>query len=576
MIQKKIIRRTVETILQVDGLHPVLSRIYAARGVTTANELEYNFKQLLHYRDLRNIESATALLAHAVQQQHTIVIVGDFDADGATSSALAVSALKAMGAQQVQFIVPNRFEFGYGLTPEIVAVAAKLQPQLIITVDNGIANHEGVASANALGIKVLITDHHLAGASLPNAAAILNPNQPDDTFASKNLAGVGVVFYLLLSLRSYLREQQWFTQKNISEPNLAQWLDLVALGTIADVVPLDHNNRILVQQGLQRIRAGLCRPGILALLEIANRQPKNLTATDLAFSVAPRLNAAGRLDDMSLGVACLLTDNIVQARQLAAQLDALNQERRHIETNMQQQALQALDHWQRQQTQTVMPLGLCLYDDAWHQGVIGILAARIKDKYQRPVIAFALADEHTLKGSARSVTGVHIRDVLANIANQHPQLLTKFGGHAMAAGLTLPRANYAQFAELFAAETALWLSAEQAAQHHLYSDGELSIDDLTLELALALQAAGPFGQKFPEPLFDGQFKILDQRLLQNKHLKLIVQPLQSAACYDAIAFNVDLARWPNLRAEYATLLYRLSVNEFRGIKQIQLVVEYME
>jgi len=479
----------------------VLQRIYAARGVIKKAELDNQLNQLLPFTGLLNIEKACHRLSQALEHSERIIIIGDFDADGATSTALAVSALKVMGAKQVHFLVPNRFAFGYGLTPGIVAVAKHHAPQLIITVDNGISSFEGVKAANEAGIDVLITDHHLAGEVLPEATVIINPNQPGDTFASKSIAGVGVIFYVMLALRHHLRQQGWFETQNIPEPNMAQFLDLVALGTVADVVMLDQNNRILVEQGLRRIRAGACRPGIQALIEIAKRDRVYLRETDLGFAVAPRLNAAGRLDDMSLGIDCLLAETDAAARTLARELDELNLERRKIESEMQTQALQALDKLTALSHAEQLPSVLCLLDKSWHQGVIGILAGRLKERYHRPVIAFAKVSEDELKGSARSIQTINIRDVLASIDVKHPGLITKFGGHAMAAGLSLPPKHFELFREILTNTITTELQG-MIPEGVILSDGSLAPKDLQLSFAKMIQQGGPWGQQFPEPLFD--------------------------------------------------------------------------
>jgi single-stranded-DNA-specific exonuclease len=500
-------------------------------------------------------------------------VVGDFDADGATSTALVVSALRAMGATDVGYLVPNRFEYGYGLTPEIVALAAQDKPDLIITVDNGISSIEGVAAATAAGIRTLVTDHHLAGRTLPAAEVIVNPNQPGCTFASKNLAGVGVIFYIMLALRAELRRRDWFNANAIKEPNLAQYLDLVALGTVADVVSLDRNNRILVAGGLQRIRAGQARPGIQALLEIAGRNPEALVASDLGFAVGPRLNAAGRLDDMSIGIECLLSPDSHSARPLANQLHQFNQDRRVIEQGMQDEALALLADLELAEGEEP-PVGITLYDPGWHQGVVGILASRIKDRLHRPTIAFADAEDGEIKGSARSIPGIHIRDILDAVATRHPGLVSKFGGHAMAAGLSLERDAYDDFAAAFVAEVARH-TEDVNLQAVIDSDGELLPGDFNLELASALRFAGPWGQHFPEPLFDGCFNIVQQRLVGEKHLKLVLAVPGTAELVDAIAFNVDLEVWPNPAQERVAAAYRLDVNEFRGRRSLQLVIEHL-
>jgi single-stranded-DNA-specific exonuclease len=551
-------------------LPPVLQRVYAARHITSAGELEYTLDRLQTPEQLGGLADAVALLAEAITTGQRLLIVGDFDADGATSCALCMRALRNLGASEVHYLVPNRFEYGYGLTPEIVEVAAQLQPDLIITVDNGISSVAGVDAARAHGIKVLITDHHLAGEQLPQADAIVNPNLPGDTFPSKHLAGVGVAFYLMLALRAELRRRDWFAQQALPEPNLGQLLDLVALGTVADVVPLDHNNRILVQQGLQRIRAGRCVPGIRALLEAGRRSPARCVATDLGFAVGPRLNAAGRLDDMSLGIECLLADSESAARGMAAQLDGLNRERREIEADMQTQALGAIRELHLDAER--LPTGLCLFDPDWHQGVIGILAARIKERFYRPVIAFARSDTGELKGSARSVTGLHIRDALDAVAAQHPGLITRFGGHAMAAGLSLDEAKFDAFAAAFDAEVTRVLP-EDALENVIYSDGSLSAAELTLDTARVLRDAGPWGQGFPAPLFDGRFAVLEQRVVGENHLKMQLRPVDGTGRIDAIAFNRPLL--PETCTE-AHMAYRLDVNEFRGVESAQLIVEHIE
>lgn len=571
-MDKNIIQRAcADGHLTDSNLAPLLRRIYAARGIGSAEDLERGLDHLLSYKNLLGIDQAVTCLFAALQQQQHITVIGDFDADGATSTALAVSALRNFGLKQVSYLVPNRFEYGYGLTPEIVAVAAQRNPQLIVTVDNGISSLEGVSHAAELGIRVLITDHHLPGATLPVAEAIVNPNQPGDYFASKNLAGVGVIFYVMLALRSHLRQVHWFEQQQLPEPNMSQFLDLVALGTVADVVPLDKNNRILVQQGLNRIRQGKGRPGIIALLKVANRSPERLVAGDLAFALGPRLNAAGRLEDMSLGIACLLSEDLPQAHSIALRLDELNKERREIETTMQQQALSALSQLKITDN---LPLGVCLHDNSWHQGVIGIVASRIKDKLHRPVIAFARSDAEILKGSARSVNGVHIRDVLDSIAKRHPQLISKFGGHAMAAGLSLHQDNYSAFRQAFAEEVSRHISLDDI-QGKILTDGELSSPDISIGTAELLRDAGPWGQAFPEPVFNNYFYVVEQRIVGSKHLKLQLQLEENSQILDAIAFNVDIEKWPNHRANRINTVYRLDINEFRGVKNVQLLIEHL-
>ncbi len=573
-MQKICLRRSTAGFPLLEDLHPVLARIYAARGIQSRHDLDYRLTHLLHYRSLKGIEIAASILATALMQKQRILIIGDFDSDGATSSALAVSALRSFGVEYVDYLVPNRFEYGYGLTPEIVALAlATKQPDLIITVDNGIASHDGVAAAKEAGLKVIITDHHLPGLSLPEADAIVNPQQAGDEFPSKNLAGVGVIFYLMLALRHALREQQWFNESTQREPSMVQFLDLVALGTVADLVPLDHNNRLLVQQGLQWIKAGKARPGIYALLKLAKRQVDQLIASDLGYSVAPRLNAAGRLADMSLGVACLLASDDNEAYETAVKLSQLNEERRTIEEGMRREAFVVLD---KMIAKKPLQKGICLFDGRWHQGVIGLLAARITEHLYRPSIVFAPSQQgDEIKGSARSVPGVHIRDVLAAIATRAPQVMVKFGGHAMAAGLTLRRENFANFSELFQLE--LDKVDEATLQGRCYTDGELEYADFCLNLAEILRyQAGPWGQGFPEPLFEGRFNLLSQRLVGNKHLKMTLSLLESGYQIEAIAFNVRLSHWPNHRVEQVMATYRLGVNYYQGRKTLQLIVEMLE
>jgi single-stranded-DNA-specific exonuclease len=581
-VKKEIRRRpsVSETLRFPASFSPALATIYAARGVFDDAQLANELARLTAPDTLKGLSAAAALIADCIEQQKSILIIGDFDADGATSTALAVLALRAFGARRVDFLVPNRFEYGYGLTPEIVAVAAAQKPDLIITVDNGISSCDGVETANQLGMRVLVTDHHLPGQQIPAAACIVNPNQPGCDFPSKNLAGVGVIFYVLSALRGELRRRGWFERNGIAEPNLADYLDLVALGTVADVVPLDHNNRVLVAQGLRRIRAGRCRPGIRAILEVAKRSPERLVASDLGFAVGPRLNAAGRLDDMSLGIQCLLTDDMNMARDIAQQLDELNRDRRAIEADMQREALSALEALHLGDN-SALAWGLCLYRPEWHQGVIGILASRIKDRYHRPVIAFADADMTgdggtLIKGSARSIPGLHIRDALDAVAARNPGLLTKFGGHAMAAGMSLERANFDVFAAAFDAVVREQLDASDLTAV-LWSDGELGLDSLTLDFAQALRDGGPWGQHFPEPLFDGEFVIVQQRLVGEKHLKLVLaDPRSPTQPIDAIAFHVDTRHWPDPGIERVRIAYRLDINEWRGQQSVQLIVEYLE
>ncbi len=553
-------------------LSPLLRRIYAQRGIAKPEELERSARGLMDYRQLSGIELAVSLLKQALKEGTRIVIVGDFDADGATSTVLTLLALRSMGFRSVDYLVPNRFDDGYGLSPEVVEQAAAKGAEMIITVDNGISSHAGVATAHAKGIKVLVTDHHLPGDTLPAADAIINPNLEDCHFPSKALAGVGVAFYLMMALRAQLRKEEWFTQQGLAEPNLADYLDLVALGTVADVVPLDTNNRILVYQGLNRIRAGHCRPGIRALLEVAKRDARHLSASDLGFALGPRLNAAGRLDDMSIGVALLLSDDIVQARELAFDLDSLNQTRREIEQGMQVEALQICDALEKGSDE--LPYGLALYHPEWHQGVVGILASRIKERFHRPVIAFAPAGEGILKGSGRSVSGLHMRDALERLDTLHPGLMLRFGGHAMAAGLSLEEAHFDEFRQRFSDLVNDWLDESQL-EGVIWSDGELDGHLMALETAEVLRDGGPWGQAFPEPLFDGCFRLLQQRLVGEKHLKLMLEPVGGGPLLDGIAFNIDTKLWPDSSVREAKIAYRLDINEFRGNRSVQLMIDHI-
>ena len=526
---------------------------------------------------LKGIATAAQLLALSVRGGGHILIVGDYDADGATGSALAVRGLKAMGATRVSSLVPSRFAFGYGLSPAVVEAALPLAPDLIVTVDNGIASLSGVERATQAGVPVLVTDHHLAGTELPAAAAIVNPNQPGCGFPSKHLAGVGVMFYLLAALRAELRAAGWFGQAR-AEPNLAGLLDLVALGTVADVVTLDHNNRILVEQGLRRIRAGQGCPGVRALLTVAGRDPDRASARDLGFAAGPRLNAAGRLTEMSLGVECLLTDDPVLAMDLARRLDALNRERRDIEGGMREEAEAICEGLRLDAGGAGLPPALCLFGADWHQGVAGIVAARIRERYQRPVIALADAGEGRLRGSARSVEGVNIRDLIDAVDKAHPGLIERFGGHAMAAGLTLPAAGLAAFEVAFAAVAAAELG-NRPPLRELVSDGELAPDCLTLDTAESLRTAGPWGKGFPEPMFDGHFEVLDRRIVGERHLRLRLRPQggpqrADAGTIEAIGFGLGDAM--DQASGLVHLAYRLDVNEYRGLRSPQLMLEYIK
>lgn len=569
-------RRVLSEALSLpDSISPILQRIYSGRFLKSAEDLELGLSKLLPPSGLKGIDAATDLLVDALEKNQRFLIVSDFDADGATSCALAIKALQQFGAQHVDYIVPNRFEYGYGLTPEIVELAKTRKPDLLITVDNGISSIDGVAAAQAAGIKVLVTDHHLPARETPAAEAIVNPNQHGCDFQSKCIAGVGVIFYTMLALRTRLREQDWFVKNNLTEPNMGDLLDLVALGTVADVVPLDRNNRILVSEGLKRIRAGRARPGIATLLRIANRNPARLKANDLGFGLGPRLNAAGRLDDMATGIECLLAEQPGEAHELAMLLDGMNQDRKQIETDMREQAFAHLAEITLSKEE--MPAALSIFDPRWHQGVVGILASRVKDKYHRPVIAFAdvsIGDESgELKGSARSIPGFHIRDALDAVATNNPGLINKFGGHAMAAGLSLEKSKFELFQKAFAAEAARLLKPEQL-QAILLSDGELAKEQLSMTLAHELGEAGPWGQEFPEPLFDGHFHLIGQRKVGENHLKMVLSPLDDKQqAIDAIAFNVEAQDWPPQTATEIEIAYRLDINEFRGNTTLQLMVE---
>ena len=567
-----IVRREVTGASLSSDLHPVIDRIYRGRNIANLDDLENGLKGLTHFNVLKGMPQAAQILANAVVQNKRIIIVGDFDADGATSTSVCILALRAMGYQNVDFLVPNRFDFGYGLSVPIVDEAAKQGAEVIVTVDNGISCIDGVTHAKSLGMQVVVTDHHLPGDVLPPADAIVNPNQPGCEFPSKNLAGVGVAFYIMLALKAELQQQGHFEKAGLAPPNLASLLDIVAVGTVADVVVLDKNNRILVHQGLQRIRAGKCRPGIKALVEVANRDCAHLTSTDLGFVVGPRLNAAGRLDDMSQGIACLLEDETIQARMIAAELDALNKERREIETGMKAQAETVLE--QMALNEGDMPSALVVYREDFHQGVIGIVAGRLKEKYLKPVIAFAHQDDEIIKGSARSIPGVHIRDVLDEVNTRYPGVIEKFGGHAMAAGLSLPVAKLQDFERAFV-DIARAHMAKLDGNHALLSDGDLSSKELCLPFAHLLRQAGPFGQGFESPLFDGEFALLDQRLVGQKHLKMVLKS-DGANEVDAIAFNVDLKSWPNAMVKRVHIAYRLDINVFRGQETVQLIVEQIE
>lgn len=562
-------RNSVDSSFLNLSCSPLLKQLYANRGIKNATELDTSTKNLLPSKQLKGIQQACELLYEALLSAQKIIVIGDFDADGATSTALSILALRKLGFTNVDYLIPNRFDYGYGLSPEIVDLALGKGAQLLMTVDNGISSISGVAYAKEKGVKVLVTDHHLPGGQTPGADAIVNPNQAGCPFPSKNLAGVGVAFYLMLALRAYLSEKGWFV--NSKAPNLAALLDIVALGTVADVVTLDTNNRILVQQGLARIRAGVCRVGISALISVAKRNQAQLVASDLGFSLGPRLNAAGRLDEMSHGVELLLCENAEQANILANELDALNQSRREIEQGMQSEALKTLSNLHIDETQ--VPLAICLFDPQWHQGVIGLVASRIKESYYRPTFVFAKAGEGEIKASARSISGVHIRDMLDLVDKKIPGVILKFGGHAMAAGLSLKEADFKLFDKTLN-EVLKEQIADDVLNNVMLSDGQLNAEQFNLPQAQELRDAGPWGQGFPAPLFDGSFKLLQQRLVGEKHLKMILQVGDKAV--DAIAFNVDLKFWPNPLVKKVYCTYRLDINEYRGNRTVQLLVEFLQ
>ena len=570
---KRLVRRASNARLALDLEQKVqsalLARLFAQRGIVDQSEIDFSLGNLLPPDSMKGLTEAANVVASTIVNREKIIIVGDFDADGATSTALMVHCLRACEAD-VDYLVPNRFEFGYGLTPEIVAVAAKMQPALIVTVDNGISSVDGVGAANALGIKTVITDHHLPGDVVPAATAIVNPNQTGCAFPSKALAGVGVSFYLLSAVRKVLRQKSWFEQKQLSEPLLADYLDLVALGTIADVVPFDKNNRVLVNEGIRRMRAGKVRPGIRALLAVSGTNFKKLISRDIAFGVAPRLNAAGRLEDMSIGIECLLSETDAGAVVLAEQLDGINKARRSIEDEMKDQAIEIVKAAVASNSESTKTekYGVCLYNASWHQGVVGIIASRIKDRVHRPTIAFAKVSDTEIKGSARSIHGLHIRDALDAIATANPGLIDKFGGHAMAAGLSLPLAKFAEFAALFDAEARKGLSKGDLEQQ-VVSDGELG-GKFNLSTARKIAEAAPWGQGFPEPVFDGEFEIIDQRILGSRHLKLRL--LKDDELIDAIAFNHNRL----IEERIKRMAYRIDINEYRGLEKVQLIIEAVD
>ena len=555
---------------------PLIKRILAARGINHSQELNFVLKQLHPVSSLKNVTAAAQLLAEAITQERKILIVGDYDADGATATALCIRALYLCGHQAVDFLVPDRFKYGYGLTPAIVELAKPYQPWLLMTVDNGVSSIEGVEVAHALGMKTLITDHHLPGQTLPASDVMVNPNQPADDFPSKALAGVGVAFYVMLALKQELIAQGYFAQHALPEPNLVSLLDLVALGTVADVVPLDANNRILVEQGLRRIRSGSAHAGIQALLTIAKREPKRVVSSDLGFACGPRLNAAGRLADMAVGIRCLLTDDAKEAARLALQLDSLNHDRRQIEADMKQNAERIMQSLGFERQSNLPPI-MCLHHADWHEGVVGILAARLKDRYHRPVIVFANSEDGLLKGSGRCIEGLHLRDLIDEVATQHPGMIQRFGGHAMAAGLTLPTEHFKQF------QTSIINAVNRQTKpdtfrETIYTDGQLTSQELTLTTAEQLYALAPWGQWFPEPQFEGEFQIKRLQILKETHVRATLIPLESepslVSAVTAMHFFADLHQWP-AEGEKVRLIYKLSVNEFRNERSLQLIVEHV-
>lgn len=569
---KKIIqaRQTVDDSHLPSNLHPVIKQIYATRQVSHADELNNSAATLHDFRLFKDIDKATELLIWALQTQSKILIVGDFDADGATSTATLMHGLTMFGFAHLDYLIPDRFSLGYGLSPALAEQIVTIAPDLVITVDNGISCIAGIEIVKAAGIKVLVTDHHLQGEQLPNADAIVNPNRHDCEFPSKSIAGVGVAFYLLIALRSALRDSGHFTAQQ--PPNLAALLDIVALGTVADVVALDANNRTLVHQGLARIRSGNTRPGITALIEVANRNAARLSASDFGFSLAPRLNAAGRLDDMSLGIACLLSADLNQARRIAGELDSLNHERREIEQGMQTEAQVVLDRLAF--SSDTVPDAICLYQEDWHQGVIGILAGRLKEKYHRPTVIFAGGDNGEIKGSCRSIEGLHMRDLLERLNTVHPHLISKFGGHAMAAGLSINEQHFGEFKQAFEQAVTAQLS-EEHKQCIILTDGELPSDCFNMDFAQLIKQAGPWGQQFPEPVFEHTFEVVQQRIVGEKHLKLVLKH-QSGRLVDAIAFGVDVKAWPDTEVSFVDVAYQLDINEFRGKFSLQLIVRELQ
>ena len=565
-----LVRRPIPVeIPAFENCSALLSRIVASRGVDDDRALSSELRHLHPINSLKGVDQATQRLCQALDLQQRVLIVGDFDADGATATALCKRALVSFGFESVDYIVPNRFEYGYGLTPEIIDVAAPFQPELIITVDNGISSIEGVSYASELGIDVIITDHHLPGKQLPEAVAIVNPNQPDDEFESKNLAGVGVIFYLMLALKQALISRKYFNEKQIPPPKIIRWLDLVALGTVADVVPLDSNNRILVEQGLRRIRAGQCTAGVMALLKVAKKDHKRSCSQDLGFACGPRLNAAGRLDDMSLGIECLLTDSLDAAMDIASELDEMNRTRRELESGMKDDALKQLDAIDLDKKE--LPPIICLYHQEWHQGIVGIIAARIRERYYRPCIIFAPGTDGEIKGSGRSIPGIHMRDVIDRVATLNSGLVEKFGGHAMAAGLSLKTNDFLAFEEAVTVVVTDQVSAS-VFKEELLSDGELEAEFFSIGAAEELSQRIPWGQGFPAPAFDDVFEIVERRVLKDIHLKYMLRKKGQSGVLSAIAFNVEVDKWP-VKGDSAHFLYQLSVNEYNGQRSLQIMIQ---
>ncbi len=554
---------------QQNSLHPLLTHVFSRREIKSLKELDHSATLLLSPDGMKDMDIACNRLFHAIESQQSILVLGDYDTDGATAAVVAILGLQMLGSAKVDYLVPNRFDYGYGLSKEIAAVAKKRKPDLVITVDNGISSVEGVAVLQEAGIDVIVTDHHLAGEELPNAHAIVNPNQPNCNFPGKMLAGVGVMFYVLLALRKSMRERDWFEEQGRELPNLASLLDLVALGTVADVVPLDHNNRILVAQGIARMQKGHCRPGIQALLSVAGKSLHSVSSTDLGFVVGPRLNAAGRLDDISMGIECLLASDQQTANACAETLHDINAERREIEATMQQQALKIIDRLGPVESQN----GLCLHDATWHQGVTGLVASRVKERLNQPVIVFANVSENRLTGSARSIPGLHIRDLLELVSSRNPGLIEKFGGHAMAAGLTIKEEALTVFSEQF--QKAVEVHFQQHPRQSLvYTDGALEQQYFTAEVAELLETAAPWGQKFPSPVFDNEFRVVQQRVVGKRHLKLRLST--SDRTVDAIAFGqLEEGEIPP-KMDRIRAAYRLNINEFRGARSLQLIIDHLE